>query len=149
VVFDYIQLATARGGRDQSREQEVAAITRGLKIVAKDTRLPIIALSQLNRGLERRENRRPNLSDLRESGSLEQDADVVIFVHREYPYLSEAERNDPNLPREEDAELILAKNRSGDSDQIIPVRWNKQLTRFESRETRPGYVEDPDQHWAR
>ncbi len=113
IVLDYLQLMSASpgsGGRYENRVQEVSAITRGLKAIAKDLNVPLLALSQLSRASERREDRRPFLSDLRESGSIEQDADLVAFIHRDSYYrrpddLSEAEKCD--------AEIIVAKQRNG------------------------------------
>jgi len=106
IVIDYLQLMSARKGSRRSREQEVSEISRGLKELAKDFGAPVLCLSQLNRGVESRPNKRPLLSDLRESGSIEQDADMVLFVYRDEYYHPESE--DKGL-----AEVIIAKNRSG------------------------------------
>lgn len=123
IVIDYLQLL-APSGKAENRVQEVSAITWGLKCLAKDLNVPIVALSQLSRGVESREDKRPMLSDLRDSGSIEQDADVVIFVYREQYYTERAGRVcPPDL--ENVAEVIIAKQRHG---PIGPVRCH-----FESR----------------
>ena len=102
----------------------MSEISRGLKLLARELDVPVIALSQLNRGLEQRPNKRPMLSDLRESGSLEQDADTVWMIYRDHVYHPEA---DP-----EDAELLVVKQRQG-AQGSIPLRWNGPATRFEDR----------------
>ena len=131
MVVDYLQLARGLGGRrEESREREIAEISRGLKALAKDLRIPIIAVSQLNRGLERREDKRPQLSDLRESGAIEQDADMILFIHREEMYGTEgAERNK--------AELIIGKNRHGPTDTLF-LTFQREFTKFQN------YAEDED-----
>jgi replicative DNA helicase len=114
VVVDYMQLMDGeRRTRDTSRTEEVSEISRGLKRLASELGVPIVALSQLNRSLETRPNKRPMLSDLRESGSLEQDASTVLFLYRDSVY-------NPNAPVEQ-AEVIIAKQRSGQSGQVVPV----------------------------
>jgi len=120
VIVDYLQLMSAtpstRGGRGyENRVQEVSAISRGLKAMAKELDVPVLALSQLSRNSERREDKRPFLSDLRESGSIEQDADVVAFIHREAYY-----SRDDDLSAEEraKAELIVAKQRNGPTGSV-------------------------------
>ena len=131
VIVDYLQLVSgspAGGGRRyENRTQEVSAISRGLKALAKEMRCPLVALSQLSRAPETRTgNNRPQLSDLRESGSIEQDADVVAFIFREEVY----KPDDPDL--EGEAELIIAKQRNGPTDRVR-LAFLKQFTRFENR----------------
>jgi replicative DNA helicase len=112
VIVDYLQLMTSSGRKNhQNREQEVAEISRGMKLLAKELRVPVVAVAQLNRGPEQRQDKRPMLSDLRESGALEQDADLVIFVHRDDYY-------DKESARAGEADLIVAKHRGGSTDTI-------------------------------
>jgi len=120
VVIDYLQLMTGKGKRE-NRQQEISGMTRSLKIMAKEIDLPIMLLSQLSRENEKRESKRPQLSDLRESGSIEQDADVVMFLHRDSYYNPEAEN--------QDTKLIVAKQRSGPTGDI-PLGWRGEFTRF-------------------
>lgn len=122
VVVDYLQLMRGIGNRvgsASSREQEIAEISRGLKALAKEMNVPVIAASQLSREVERREKKKPQLSDLRESGAIEQDADIVIFIHRD--------KDNPELQNE--AELIIGKHRSGNTGDI-KVGWQGQYTTF-------------------
>ena len=125
VVVDYLQLMTGRG-RAENRQVEVAEISRGLKILARELDCPVVALSQLSRGLEARQDKRPMLSDLRESGSLEQDADVVLFIYREEVY-------DPETPidRRGLAEVIVAKHRNGPTGSAHLV-FLGQYARFDN-----------------
>ncbi len=125
VVVDYLQLMTGRG-RAENRQVEVAEISRGLKILARELACPVVALSQLSRGLEARQDKRPMLSDLRESGSLEQDADVVLFIYREEVY-------DPETPidRRGLAEVIVAKHRNGPTGSAHLV-FLSQYARFDN-----------------
>jgi replicative DNA helicase len=127
LVIDYLQLMQGRG-RFENRQQELASISRSLKILAKELQIPILALSQLSRATESRTDHRPQLSDLRESGALEQDADVVIFIFREDMYAADGER-----PPESDgtAELIIGKQRNGPIGSV-KVAFLKQYTRFEN-----------------
>ena len=148
VVVDYLQLlqGTGRGGSNENRVQEISEISRGLKQLAKELNVPVIALSQLSRAVEQREDKRPQLSDLRESGSIEQDADIVLFVYREEYYIS---AHEPKQGKEGDdakvfeeyakwseqaktveglAEVIIAKNRHGAT--------GKERLHFEGRFTK-------------
>ena len=111
VVIDYLQLMSS-GKRVESRQQEVSEFSRALKLLAKELQVPVIAISQLNRGAEQRTDKRPQLSDLRESGAIEQDADLVILLHREDFYEKES-------PRAGEADLIIAKHRNGPTDTIV------------------------------
>jgi len=123
VVVDYLQLMVSER-RPDNRVQEVSQISRGLKILARDLDVPVIALSQLNRSVESRPDKRPILSDLRESGSIEQDADLVIFVYRPAVY-----KKDPDDELKAKAELILAKNRNGPT-ATVDVRWQANVAAF-------------------
>ncbi len=127
LVIDYLQLMQGRG-RFDNRQQELASISRSLKILAKELGVPIVALSQLSRAPETRGDHRPQLSDLRESGALEQDADVVLFIFREDMYAVEGERN-PEA--EGTAEIIIGKQRNGPIGSV-KLAFLKQYTRFEN-----------------
>ena len=126
VMVDYLQLMTSAGGKqkysDESRTQVVSDISRMLKIMAKELRVPVLCMSQLSRANEGRKDKRPMLSDLRESGAIEQDADVVIGLYREGYYNKDCE--DPNL-----AEAIILKNRRGETD-TVNLRWQPELTTY-------------------
>jgi replicative DNA helicase len=124
LVIDYMQLMSGRG-RVESRQQEVSQISRELKMLAKELNVPLVALSQLSRAPEARTGSRPQLSDLRESGSIEQDADVVMFIYREEYYKPETEKQ--NI-----AEIIIGKQRNGPTGSVELV-FLKQLTRFEDK----------------
>ena len=127
IIVDYLQLMTAGSDNRFSREQEVSSISRSLKAIAKELNVPIIALSQLNRSVESREGRRPQLSDLRESGAIEQDADIVTFIHRpEYFGLTEDESGNSLLGV---AEIIIAKHRNG-ATADVHLRFRKELAKF-------------------
>lgn len=121
VVIDYLQLMTS-GKRVESRQQEVSEFSRALKLLAKELQVPVIALSQLNRGPEQRADKKPAISDLRESGSIEQDADMVILLHREAAY-------EKDSPRAGEADLIVAKHRNGPTDTIT-VAFQGHFSRF-------------------
>lgn len=136
VFVDYLQLLTAPGSSRESRQVEVSAISRGLKALARELNVPIVCLSQLNRGAEQREGHRPRMSDLRESGSIEQDADVVMLLHREaYYHTGDADWAADNPEREHTAELIIAKQRNGPTG-VVELEWNAKTTRFVEREWR-------------
>jgi replicative DNA helicase len=125
IVIDYLQLAHGLGGRrDDSREREIAEISRGLKGLAKELHLPIIAVSQLNRSVEKREDKTPQLSDLRESGAIEQDADIILFIHRDEMYNADPSGRGKAL-------LKIGKNRAGPTGEV-DLTFIREYTRFES-----------------
>ena len=126
VVIDYLQLMSS-GKRVESRQQEVSEFSRALKLLAKELEVPVIAISQLNRGPEQRTDKKPAMSDLRESGSIEQDADMVILLHREAAY-------EKDSPREGEADLIVAKHRNGPTDTIV-VAFQGHFSRFTNMAT--------------
>ena len=131
VVIDYLQLMTSSGGKSyagENRQQAVSDISRMLKIMAKELNVPVICLSQLSRANEKREDKRPMLSDLRESGAIEQDADIVMFLYREDYYKEDTENQ--NI-----AECIIAKNRHGERCKL-PLRWMPEYTTFSTVELR-------------
>jgi len=124
IVVDYLQLMST-GGRVESRQQEVSTISRYLKALARELEVPVVVLSQLNRSSEGREGHKPFMSDLRESGSIEQDADVVMLLHREdYYHKGETDYTDTNI-----SELIIAKQRNGPTG-TVELNWNGMCTRF-------------------
>ncbi len=127
VIIDYLQLVTGSNKRVGSREQEIAEISRSLKILAKELNVPVIALSQLSRAVEQRTDHRPMLSDLRESGSIEQDADIVIFLYRDEVYDKESSKKGI-------AEVIIAKQRGG-STGTVELLWMGNYTKFLNLET--------------
>ena len=127
IVIDYLQLI--QGSRSDNRQQEVSEISRQLKIIAKELKVPVIALSQLSRGVEQRNDKRPIMSDLRESGSIEQDADIVAFLYREAYYQDKKE----NQPENDITELIIRKNRHGNLG-TVKLYFHKEYTKFSSVE---------------
>ena len=133
VVVDYLQLM--RGGdRIESRQQEISEISRSLKALAKELSIPVVALSQLNRSLESRTDKRPMMSDLRESGAIEQDADVIAFVYREAVYCEDCRKRDNSctLGHERDAEVIIGKQRNGPIGTVQMI-FCGEYTKFENR----------------
>lgn len=130
VVIDYLQLMSS-GKRVESRQQEVSEFSRALKLLAKELEVPVIAISQLNRGSEQRQDKKPMMSDLRESGSIEQDADLIVLIHREDYYEKESSRAG-------EADLIVAKHRNG-ATKTIPVAFEGQYSRFKDMAGGGGY----------
>ena len=134
LIVDYIQLISGSSGKSENRVQDVAEISRSLKGIARDLDVPVIALSQLSRAPEQRPNHRPMLSDLRESGSIEQDADIVAFIFREDKYITkeEWERKNPNDAYPQNiVELIVAKHRNGPTGSI-PLYFREDIVSFEN-----------------
>src|SRR5947209_3786794 len=128
VIVDYLQLMRSTEGKD-SREQEISEISRSLKALAKELNVPVIALSQLNRQVESRNPPKPRLADLRESGAIEQDADVIAFIYREEVYVEDSDKKGV-------AEIIVAKQRNGPVDSV-ELTFLAEFTRFENRELAP------------
>ena len=137
VIVDYLQLMTM-GGKAENRQQEVSQISRALTILAKDLGCPALALSQLNRGSESRQDKKPVLSDLRESGSIEQDARQVILVHREDAY-------EPETPRAGEVDLIIAKNRGGPT-KVVTLASQLSMARFKAMAADPEPIRDYGLH---
>ena len=139
IVVDYIQLMRTNSNRMDGRVQEISEITQGLKALAKELNVPVVALSQLSRAVEQRDDKKPQLSDLRESGSIEQDADVVLFVYREEYYLEKKEPKQGSIEHAEwqskmsdihgQAELIVGKHRHG-STGVVHVEFEGMFTKF-------------------
>lgn len=125
VMVDYLQLMTS-GERVESRQQEISTITRTMKIAAKELNVPILLLSQMSREVEKRTNKKPQMSDLRESGAIEQDADIIMFIYREY------DKDDPAVDEEKrnKVELIIAKHRNGETGSV-ELRWDGPSVRFQ------------------
>ncbi len=130
VVIDYLQLMSS-GKRVESRQQEVSEFSRALKLLAKELEVPVIAISQLNRGNEQRQDKKPMMSDLRESGSIEQDADLIVLIHREDYYEKESARAG-------EADLIVAKHRNG-ATKTIPVAFEGHYSRFKDMAGAGGF----------
>ena len=122
-MIDYLQLMTGSGSRNSdSRQQEISEISRSLKALARELNVPVVALSQLSRAVESRTDHRPILSDLRESGAIEQDADVVMFLYRDDYYNKDTDRKDV-------AEVIIAKQRNGPIG-TVELAWLPRYTKF-------------------
>ena len=131
VIVDYLQLMSSSGGKSyagENRQQAVSDISRMLKIMAKELNVPVICLSQLSRANEKREDKRPMLSDLRDSGAIEQDADIVMFLYREDYYKEDSENRNV-------AECIVAKNRHGETGKVA-LRWAPEYVTFSTLEMR-------------
>lgn len=124
VMIDYLQLMTS-GDRVESRQQEISTITRTMKIAAKELNVPILLLSQMSREVEKRTNKKPQMSDLRESGAIEQDADIIMFIYREF------DKDDPAVDEEKrnKVELIIAKHRNGETGSV-ELKWDGPSVRF-------------------
>jgi replicative DNA helicase len=158
-VVDYIGLMADQNRVETNRQQQISDISRGIKILARELDIPILALCQLNRGLEAREEKRPKLADIRESGSIEQDADIVMFIHREDVYTAKEEkerkkaaaktgktyRSEFREKPEEEAEIIIEKHRNGETGTIKMI-FQKAFTRFVDESSRasaePQYYRD-------
>jgi replicative DNA helicase len=143
VVVDYLQLMRGNKAKPENRTQEIGDIARSLKLMAKELGCPVVALSQLNRGVENRPNKRPMLSDLRESGSIEAEADMVMMIYRDSYYESgkDAENAAQQIGRAEAAELIIAKHRSGPTGTVL-LAFQPSYTKFSSMRE-----EDKDEYW--
>ena len=137
VMIDYLQLLSGSKANGGNRQQEVSEISRMLKEMARELKIPVIALSQLSRQVENREDKRPMMSDLRESGSIEQDADIVTFLYREDYYKKDPELND-NI-----VEIIFAKHRSG-AVGTVKLAFRKEISRFENLVNVPESAHIPD-----
>lgn len=135
VVIDYLQLISG-GGKSESKQQEISAISRALKVIARELKVPVIALSQLNRGPEMRDDKRPMLSDLRDSGAIEQDADVVILLYRDDYYNHDS-------PKKGVSEVIIAKQRNGPTG-TVELSWLAKYTRFANRDKAKTRVDIED-----
>lgn len=132
IFIDYLQLMTSPNAAKESRQVEVASISRSVKALARELSVPVVCLSQLNRGPEARGDNRPRMSDLRESGSIEQDADVVMLLHREaYYHVGDKAWEEENQEKLNLAELIIAKQRNGPTD-VVKLTWDHRVTRFRS-----------------
>ena len=140
LIVDYLQLVTGHG-RFENRTQEVSFISRSLKSIAKELHVPVMALSQLSRAPEERPGHRPQLSDLRESGSIEQDADVVLFIFREDVYKRTADEGEAGEPGGK-TELLISKQRNGPTGNV-PIVFLKPFARFENYSAREGEFEEP------
>ena len=132
IVIDYLQLIEGTGRED--RMQQISSISRGLKILAKELNVPIISLSQLSRAVESRTDKRPMLSDLRESGSIEQDADIVMFIYRDeyYKNANDEEEQAEKAANKGEAEIIIAKHRNGPVG-TVKLLFQGNITKFKNK----------------
>jgi replicative DNA helicase len=134
IMIDYLQLMTAPAAARESRQVEVSTISRGVKALARELNIPVVCLAQLNRASEQREGNRPRMADLRESGSIEQDADVILLLHREdYYHVQDEDWKLENPDKIGVAEIIVAKQRNGPTD-IVKLKWDPKTTRFKNLE---------------
>ena len=140
IVVDYLQLMRGDNGQKGNREAEISSISRALKAIAKELSIPVVALSQLNRELEKRSNKRPELSDLRESGQIEQDADVVMFIYRDEIY-----NRDEHNPKKGQAEIIISKHRNGPTGTAI-VQFIPTTTTFKNLITEKPYASNREDY---
>ncbi len=140
IIIDYLQLMQAGDRRSENRVQEISYISRALKGLARELNVPVIALSQLSRAVEARQDKRPVLSDLRESGSIEQDADIVMFIYRDEMYDEDSDR--ANI-----ADIIVAKHRNGPTDTVA-LRFEPKLTKFADLAMRPEDEYQGDQDYV-
>jgi replicative DNA helicase len=124
VVVDYLQLMVGQSNRSENRQQEIAEISRGLKVLARDLDVPVLAVAQLSRAVEQRHDKRPLLSDLRDSGAIEQDADLVMFLYRDEYY-------NPDSDDKGIAEVLIGKHRNGPTGKV-QLAWLEQYTKFAS-----------------
>ena len=144
LFIDYLQLVRGSSSRSDNRVQEISEITQGLKAIAKELNIPVIALSQLSRAVEQREDKRPQLSDLRESGSIEQDSDIVMFIFREQYYTERKRPKEGSKEHEKwvmdmsdchsKAEVIIAKQRHGPIGNVT-IRFDADTTKFSNLST--------------
>ena len=133
VIIDYLQLMSGSKKTEGNRVQEISEITRNLKIMAKELNVPVLTLSQLSRESEKRTTHRPVLSDLRDSGSIEQDADIVLFLYREDYYAGTGDTVPGEDSDRNSGECIVAKNRHGEA-KTVPLHWQGEFMRFTSQE---------------